>query len=119
MTDFNDLEKQKAAIDWEYLGWIRKKGCTYCGKVSHVHHLDTIGMGGKRGENQKGSDYSAIPLCIHHHNLFHKHGTEWVEGKDKGKRSVWYIAWKLLEEWHVIKREKRTRQIQKAFESKE
>lgn len=103
MTDFDDLQKHKAAVDWDYLAWLRKKGCSYCGKPSIVHHLHTIGMGGKRGENQKGSDYSAIPLCVHHHNLFHKNTIKEIEAQDKSGRCVWFVAWKNLEEWHRMK----------------
>ena len=100
MVDFNDLEKEKSVIDWEYLTWIKSKGCAYCGKKAEPHHLVAVGMGHSRGESQKGSDYSAIPLCRHHHNLMHNMGVKEFESKDKSGQCVWRIAWKLLEEWH-------------------
>lgn len=102
MTDFDDLVGS-AAIDFEFLTWIRTLGCAFCGKKAHVHHLETVGMGHKRGKSQSGSDYSAIPICITHHNQIEGLGVKDFQAQNPNYPNVWHIAWKNLEKWHVWK----------------
>jgi hypothetical protein len=48
-------------------------------------------MGGRRGENQKGSDFSAIPLCREHHREIETIGVTLFE--EKYRMKVWKVAW--------------------------
>jgi hypothetical protein len=54
-------------------------------------------MGGRRGENQKGSDYSAIPLCREHHSELESVGRTAFEAKYR--TNVWKVAWALFVKW--------------------
>jgi hypothetical protein len=80
--------------DAAYLDWIRSKSCLVgvgCWGDVVPHHLETRGAG--------GSDYAALPVCVHHHAQIHALG-ERTSG-DKYVVDWWKEAWKLLKEWHL------------------
>jgi len=49
-----------------YLAWIRTKRCIICGGMSEAAHTGLDG-----GMARKSSDFSALPICIRHHNWGH------------------------------------------------
>lgn len=61
--------------DNEYLSFIRKQACIWCGKnnCSHAHHMR---IGGKGGVSIKPSDAYCVPLCPVCHNRIHLKGVD-------------------------------------------
>lgn len=64
------ITKHKPARSEEYLDYIRRKPCWVCQGNSEPHHT------GERGVGQKGSDFSAMPLCTKHHRECHDMGKD-------------------------------------------
>jgi len=70
------LEKQKCIRNPKayeaYLNFIRSQPCCVgdgqCGKSSDPHHVDSVGA--------YGQNPHIIPLCRHHHSIFHSIGEE-------------------------------------------
>ena len=69
-------EEKYPREDREYLAYVRKQPCIWCGKsnCSEPHHLK---IAGESGEAFKSSDIYAIPLCHDCHiGCLHQHGAE-------------------------------------------
>jgi hypothetical protein len=76
----NPQPKSKPARSPKYLYWIRRQPCTVCQRPDSIdaHHTESGGIA------TKGSDYSAIPLCVFCHRKLHdNHGKSghWSESE--------------------------------------
>ena len=64
-----DNSKHPPGRSEEYLDYVRSLACGVCSERPTVaHHVMSAGVG------QKGSDFSAIPLCRKHHREVHVKG---------------------------------------------
>lgn len=85
----------KGEVNEAYLDFIRSMKCAVCDGRADPHHLEAVGMGSKRGKNQKGSDLTAIPLCIEHHSELETSGIPKFEYDYRHiKVRIWRIAFK-------------------------
>jgi len=94
--DFEDLQKPKRVVDWDYLADIKQQPSCVSGKKAEPHHLITVGAG--------GSDYCAVPLTRPEHNEIHRDGLK--EFEKNHKINLWFVAWRCLESWVQINRGK-------------
>lgn len=64
--------KEPIPRDKKYLAFIRQQPCLIyqCSADATASHMTTGGRG------IKGSDYHALPLCHHHHNIEYHAGVE-------------------------------------------
>lgn len=61
--------------DKEYLEYVRKLPCIWCGRANHsqAHHLKEAGQ---NGEGYKSDDWFALPLCDTCHKHYHDNGRD-------------------------------------------
>ena len=57
---------------------LKHKKCAICGLPGEIHHVDTIGMGRER-KQEDDSDYRKICLCRKHHTIAHTRGMDALE----------------------------------------
>ena len=80
---FNPHVMEKVGTDAEYLEWLKTQLC--CVKDQH-HEGDNVAAHVRRISAGAGTgikpDYSAVPMCDHHHRLQHQKGESAVGGKD-------------------------------------
>lgn len=73
---------QAIGSDAEYQAWLRTRPCC----ASGPHQGDVVVAHVRRVENGAGTglkpEYSAIPLCAHHHAEQHQHGESFIGGKE-------------------------------------
>lgn len=63
LKDGTSVQKELPERDSKYLKHVRSLPCIVCGNKenNHAHHAEFSGLG------QKGSDHSAVSLCVAHH----------------------------------------------------
>lgn len=75
---------QAFGTDDEFLEWVKGLPCACASPECHgdvvAAHVRRINQGAGVGIKP---EYSAIPLCHHHHHLQHQHGESAIGGKDR------------------------------------
>lgn len=66
--------KPRTARDGRYLAEIRKRPCLLSAQGNCFGEVVPHHESSNRGMGIKGSDYSALPTCIFHHDQIHRHG---------------------------------------------
>lgn len=67
------VPKRKTKRNANYLDWIRTLSCSRCNTVGPCEAAH-VRINGDGGTSLKPSDYRAVPLCHHCHQLQHNNG---------------------------------------------
>lgn len=85
---FNPRAMERVGTDQQYLDWLKTQPCCIRGSLiaDKEHDGDVVPAHVRRIAAGAGTsikpEYSAVPMCDHHHKLQHQHGESEVGGKD-------------------------------------
>lgn len=91
MTDAKNIVPR----DEKFLAFVRTKPCEVCGIVPSVAAHGP----GRKGTGMRTSDFTALPLCGHHHGEQHQRGV--LTFAEKYEINYYECSFRLLHEFHT------------------